>query len=125
MPSREPLEIRLIKAMKKAGFVTKGSVASIVKQEITNSNLATQDDIRNLATKKEVDEIVHTQLTEYHHNMAKPEFMKIHKQVDGLKSKLVKLEYKVDKNTVQIEKLEDQFDGLKADMAMSASKLRN
>ncbi len=46
-------------------------------------------DKRNFATKKDVENIVHNQLSEFHANMIMPELKKINDKVDNLSKEVV------------------------------------
>ncbi|GEM_PF-7070258 len=88
----------LIKAFKKAGFVTKSDL----------KNFATKDDLKEVLkeypTKKDVEDLVHNQLTEFHTYITVPEIEKLRIEMrDGFGKVNTKLE-EVESDVAEIKR---------------------
>ena len=88
-------------------MLTKGDISAIRK--------AVKDETKNLPTKKDVEDIVFNQLSEFHTNMIKPD-------INILEGKMGKLEIGLQEVKVEMSFLKDEVKGLKADLSTTVSK---
>ena len=58
--------------------------------EKSEKRILKEIDKRNFATKKDVEDIVHNQLTEFHYNMVVPELEKLSDKIDNISKEFVK-----------------------------------
>lgn len=97
MADEKPVTIaNLVTALKQAGFATKS-------------------DLAGFPTKKDVEDIVHNQLTEFHAGMIQP-------KLDRLNGQLERVERKVDRLSSEVSHLGNEIDGLKAEFSTTPSR---
>src|SRR5258708_5147221 len=85
------------------------------KTSFTLKDLITALKQAGFPTKKDVEDIVHNQLTEFHAEITKPELDKLGKRID-------QVDKKIDGLSVELNHVKDIVNGLKADLSLVPTK---
>ena len=140
MSTEKPLtKSDLISALKEAGVITKFNFSSALKESgvITKSNVASALEKANVVTKSNLDialkkqeeriiERVFNDRTEFYHGMIKPEFNKIHSEINTLCKQTGSEFKKVDQRLNKLESgqsyIKNEINGLTAELSDTPSR---
>lgn len=85
-------------------------------------DVARKDDLKDFATKADVENIVHDQLTQYHADMVAPEIERLGKDIRSLQGGITELNDNMQNVKNDVRWMKDDVEGIKAEISTTPNR---